>query len=88
MPAEEGRGTGDGPKTIHVVYAAAAQHSTGAQMPQQVVAVQEDRKAAEDLEAAYNSRPDSEDHLSERAFIRRYTLPYVAPAVRDLGVRG
>ena len=77
-----------GAGSIYVVYAAGAQHSTGAQMTQQVLAIQRDREAAERVEADYNDRTNGGERVSERAFVQRYTLPYVAPAVKDLGGQG
>ena len=71
-------------RTVYVVFAAAAHHATGGSLEQQIMAIQLEREDAERLETAYNTRDRSEDHVSERAFTQRYSVPYVAPAVRDL----
>ena len=71
--------------TIHVVFAAVAHHATGGNLGQQIMAIQLDREVAEEMEAEYNERDRSGEHVAERAFTQRYSVPYVAPAVRDLG---
>jgi hypothetical protein len=88
MPADRGGSSQTSSRTIYVVFAAAAQKTTGAQLAQQIVAIQEDRERAEQAEADYAARGGNGDHVSERVFTQRYSLPYVAPAVKDLMGKG
>ena len=75
-------------KTVYVVYAAEADHATGSGLSLQIVAIQDSPEAAERLEAAYRDLEAESDHVARRVFTQRYTLPYAAPAVRDLIGKG
>jgi hypothetical protein len=83
MPGESKQNSQNA-RTVYVVFAAAAHGDTGGRLGHQIVAIQQDREEAEQLEATYNGRDRSEDGVSARAFTQRYTVPYVAPAARDL----
>ena len=71
-------------ESIHIVFVATVGVKTGSLHSRNVIGIFDDIVEAKKLERKFNAQQHESEGIISKAFCLRYSMPYVAPAVKEL----